>query len=326
MKTEDQRFVKRVQSQACLSNAERQETKSETQRIQHLEEALGTHANVCSSGGSLSHLPDILTTPYDTDYVGFIIMKQGTLRAIMPETTFDIKAGETAYFSQRTTLQLQQASQRLNYILLFYRSDTIRDIIGNSLLMMRLHSRYHMEGLTVRHTGPDDRLEDFVSLLHTLDDENTDFADEERKLLLMALTYRMCNIFSRNVDEGTHRKGRRVEIFERLLNLIGKNFMQHRDVNFYADKLCLSPKYLTTITRDICGYPLHQLIFRAIIRRSIFLLTTTSMTVQEIADALNFPNASAFGTFFKKHTGTSPKNYHHLTAEQRIHYEDFPNF
>ena len=326
MKTEDQRFVKRVQSQACLSNAERQETKSETQRIQHLEEALGTHANVCSSGGSLSHLPDILTTPYNTDYVGFIIMKQGTLRAMMPETTFDIKAGETAYFSQRTTLQLQQASQRLNYILLFYRSDTIRDIIGNSLLMMRLHSRYHMEGLTVRHTGPDDRLEDFVSLLHTLDDENTDFADEERKLLLMALTYRMCNIFSRNVDEGTHRKGRRVEIFERLLNLIGKNFMQHRDVNFYADKLCLSPKYLTTITRDICGYPLHQLIFRAIIRRSIFLLTTTSMTVQEIADALNFPNASAFGTFFKKHTGTSPKNYHHLPAEQRIHYEDFPNF
>ena len=89
MKTEDQRFVKRVQSQACLSNAERQETKSEAQRIQHLEEALGTHANVCSSGGSLSHLPDILTTPYDTDYVGFIIMKQGTLRAMMPETTFD---------------------------------------------------------------------------------------------------------------------------------------------------------------------------------------------------------------------------------------------
>ncbi len=300
--------------------------KTEDERILQLETALNAHATVCCSGGNLSRLPDILTTPYDVNYVGFLILKQGSLCATLPETTILVKGGETIYFSQRTTLRLQQTSQRLKYVLLLFKSDTIREIIGNSLLKMRLHSRHHAEGLTVRTTEQRDQLENFVRLLDTLDDENADFVEEERRLLLMTLTYRMCNIFSRNRKDEYPQQGRRLEIFERLLTLIEKQFMHHRDVAFYASELCLSPKYLSTMTKEICGYSLHHLIFRAIIRRSIFLLTTTSMTVQEISDAMHFPNASAFGTFFKKQTGVSPKNYHHLPSEERSRHADFPEF
>ena len=53
----------------------------------------------------------------------------------------------------------------------------------------------------------------------------------------------------------------------------------------------------------------QQLIFKAIIRRSIYLMKNTNMTIQQIACEFSFPNASSFGTFFKKHTGLSPKNY-----------------
>ena len=80
-------------------------------------------------------------------------------------------------------------------------------------------------------------------------------------------------------------------------------------MTFYADKLCLSPKYLTALVKSVSGYTVQQLIFKAIIRRSIFLINSTSKTIQEIADDLSFPNASAFGTFFKKQTGHSPKHY-----------------
>lgn len=48
---------------------------------------------------------------------------------------------------------------------------------------------------------------------------------------------------------------------------------------------------------------------KAIIRRSIYLMKNTNKTIQQIAGDLSFPNASSFGTFFKKHTGLSPKNY-----------------
>ena len=85
--------------------------------------------------------------------------------------------------------------------------------------------------------------------------------------------------------------------------------MEERGVAFYADKLCLSPKYLSALVKSICGYTVQELVFRAIIRKSIFWLRNTSKPIQEIADELNFPNASAFGTFFKKQVGLSPFYY-----------------
>ena len=79
---------------------------------------------------------------------------------------------------------------------------------------------------------------------------------------------------------------RKIETFEMLVKLIEENFMRERTVAFYADQLCLTPKYLSVIVKSVCG-----------------------KTVQQIASDLSFPNASSFGTFFKKHTGLSPKNY-----------------
>ena len=57
------------------------------------------------------------------------------------------------------------------------------------------------------------------------------------------------------------------------------------------------------------GQTVQQLLFKAMIRRSIYLMKNTTKTIQQIANELSFPNASAFGTFFKKHTGLSPKHY-----------------
>ena len=78
---------------------------------------------------------------------------------------------------------------------------------------------------------------------------------------------------------------------------------------FYADKLCLSPKYLSSLVKHICGYTVQELVFKAITRRAIFLLTATGRPIQDIAVEMGFPNVSAFGTFFKKQTGLSPKRY-----------------
>ena len=51
----------------------------------------------------------------------------------------------------------------------------------------------------------------------------------------------------------------------------------------------------------------EQHIFKTIIRRSVFLMNNTDKSIKEISDSLNFPNPSAFGTFFKKHTAASPR-------------------
>ena len=85
--------------------------------------------------------------------------------------------------------------------------------------------------------------------------------------------------------------------------------MKERGVGFYADKdfVCL-PKYLSALAKNICGYTVQELVFKAIIRKSISLLKNTQKDILEISNELNFPNASYFGTFFKKQMGMSLNN------------------
>ena len=71
----------------------------------------------------------------------------------------------------------------------------------------------------------------------------------------------------------------------------------------------LSPKYLSAVSKSICGYTVQELVFKAIIRKSISLLKNTQKDIQEISNAFGFPNASYFGTFFKKQVGVSPQQY-----------------
>ena len=62
---------------------------------------------------------------------------------------------------------------------------------------------------------------------------------------------------------------------------------------------------------------MQQLVFKAITKKAVYLITSTDKSIKEISDYLNFPNASAFGTFFKKQVGVSPINYREQFAQSR---------
>ena len=118
-----------------------------------------------------------------------------------------------------------------------------------------------------------------------------------------------CSIYNRKLMNLKTTVGHKHEIFIRLIQLIDAHYTEERGVEFYADKLCLSPKYLSALSKSVCGFTVQELIFKSIIRKSISLLKNTQKNIQEIADFFNFPNASYFGTFFKKQTGMSPQQY-----------------
>ncbi len=300
----DMKDVERLMDADALTRLE------EKTRLEALETQLCTKAEICCSAGLLSEIPQVLTSPYHSEYVGFIICQKGQLQITTLMEKANVKAGETVYFSTKTDITLKKTGKNLSYALLFYQSSIIRDIIGNSLMLMRLHAKYGVPELSVWATEKTDHLMSFIDLLTSIRTNGEHgFPEQERKLLIMSLTYRLCNIFSSRMCEDNAQDGRRTEVFTKLVKLISQHYATRRNVEFYANELCLSPKYLSTISKELCGYPLQKLIFRAITQRAIFLLTNTSMSVQEIANELHFPNASAFGTFFKKQTGCAPRQY-----------------
>lgn len=94
---------------------------------------------------------------------------------------------------------------------------------------------------------------------------------------------------------------------DRFFRLLATNYKKSRSVKFYAERLNLTPKYLSTAIKRVTGRPILDWIHEAILIDAKMLLRTTDMTVQEIADQLNFSSPSAFVQFFKKHTGKTPK-------------------
>ncbi|MDF7815621.1 helix-turn-helix transcriptional regulator [Hymenobacter sp. YC55] len=82
-----------------------------------------------------------------------------------------------------------------------------------------------------------------------------------------------------------------------------------RSVTFYADKLCVTPKHLTEIVREVTGKTASDLIAEAVVLEAKALLQTTKLPMQQIADKLHFADQFAFSRFFKKSTGLSPTAY-----------------
>ena len=275
-----------------------------------LVEAFLRNDEVCVSEGVLSVFPPILTHHYHLDRVGLIVCEEGSFSFMVNNHLYHAQGGQTVYLSEGCSFVVCDTSSDLRYRLLFYRVDPIRDILGSSVISMRVYSLLSPDNCKVWTTGDEDDLLHYISLLSCyVGPAQSTFDDNERKLLLMAFTYRLCSIHSRQMSNDSMLQGRRMEIFVQLVRLVEQHYSEERGVAFYADKLCLSPKYLSSMVKSVCGYTVQEIVFRAIIRRSIFLMKNTNRTIQQISNELHFPNASAFGTFFKRHTGLSPRHF-----------------
>ncbi|MGN1375384.1 MAG: helix-turn-helix domain-containing protein [Prevotella sp.] len=279
-------------------------------RFEALSAALESHSDVCSSQGEVSQFPRALHDMFYMEYIGVMVCHNGGFIINVDFHDYDVSEGETVFIHEHAYIQIKSQSADLRVSILFYKVDSIRDLFGSSVQTMRLYSYFDNDRCRVWTTGDEPDITRYVALLgrHQHVSAN-DFDLSERKLLLMALTYRLCSIYMRLITDDSKAPGRKKEVFFDLIRLISQHYKEHRDVTFYADKLCLSSKYLSSLVKSLCGYTVQQLVFKAILRNCIFLIHNSNKTIQEISDMHNFPNLSSFGTFFKKQTGLSPRHF-----------------
>lgn len=292
------------------------DAKEQEMRLTRFERDLTAGKDICCLEGEVKAFPKILCKPFLMNYVGLIVCEKGYFCFDVDKKKFTARAGETVFLSEGNNFSIGELSDDLRVSILFYHIDPIREILGSSIVAMYLYTTLTPEPCYVWTSGEESDLARYIALLgrHRKSAQNP-FDNHECKLLLLALTYRLCSIYSRRIIEEKNVAGHKIDTFIKLIRLIEKYYMQERGVAFYADKLCLSPKYLSVLSKSVCGYTVQELVFRAIIRKSIFWLKNTNKSVQEISDDLNFPNASFFGTFFKKQTGLAP-SYYRISAEE----------
>lgn len=93
------------------------------------------------------------------------------------------------------------------------------------------------------------------------------------------------------------------------MNLVNSECRRHRDVAWYADRLCITSRYLAGITQAVSGDSPKELIDYVTVQEIKILLTFSEMPLGEIADRLNFPDQSYLGRYFRRQTGMSLSDY-----------------
>ncbi|MDD7692223.1 MAG: helix-turn-helix domain-containing protein [Prevotella sp.] len=278
------------------------------QRFKTLSLALDSHNDVCSSQGEVDRFPQVLYDMFYMDYIGVIICHCGSFSISVDFHDYDVSEGNTVFINENTYIKINNVSADLRVSILFYKVDIIRDLLGSTVQAIRLYNYIDNDRSCVWNTGSEKDIAHYVALLNSnnLVGAN-EFEANERKLLLLAITYRLCAIYANLISSQIKGVGRKKEIFFELMRLISLHYKEHRDVAFYADKMCLSPKYLSSLVKSLCGYTVQQLVFKAILRHCIFLIHNTNKSIQEISEMHHFPTLSSFGKFFKKQTGKSPR-------------------
>lgn len=104
--------------------------------------------------------------------------------------------------------------------------------------------------------------------------------------------------------------GKRTEdLFMDFMNLLPQHYLREHGVGFYADALGVTPTYLSRVVRQVSGRTVVEYISRLLLMESIWLLESTSLGINEIADRVGYADSTTFGRFFLRMKGVTPREY-----------------
>ena len=105
------------------------------------------------------------------------------------------------------------------------------------------------------------------------------------------------------------QNNRQHEIYMQFIREVQRNYQKERSVAYYADRLCITPKYLSQTVQKASGRLAGEWISEYVILEAKALIKSHCYTIQQISELLHFPNPSFFGRYFKKKVGCTPKAY-----------------
>ncbi|MCR5819358.1 MAG: helix-turn-helix domain-containing protein [Bacteroidaceae bacterium] len=209
-------------------------------------------------------------------------------------------------------LQLKNSVDNTKLILMAIDANIVKGVLRKMGLYMSLADRYFH--FFIRNIESDESLQRNLDIYRFIKRELSE-PDYENKAEVIKRLFEVWII--KNMELGNAQDvpsmykppTRKEQIFRDFLSLLDQDFRRERSISYYADRMCLTPKYLSTTIREVSGKHGMQWIDEYVALEAKALLRNSDMSVKQVSDNLNFPSQSMFGRFFRKMTGYSPKQY-----------------
>lgn len=153
----------------------------------------------------------------------------------------------------------------------------------------------------------------YLDLIDEIRANGNPFMEESIKGLTASIFYQFAGFMadSNHTSEinPSMKSNRQKQVFENFVKLAMNNHAMEHQVGFYAEKLCLTPKYLSRIIKEVSGRSAPEWLNDLILLDAKNMLKHSNMGIKEISARLNFQSQSFFFRFFKEHTGLTPSQY-----------------
>lgn len=253
------------------------------------------------------------TIPNEPRRMNFIVLAlctEGKATYTLDTQEISIKRNDVLIILDRNVISNFYASKDLKALCIMvsvrFFFETIRNVSDVSSLLL-FSRNYPVFGLSEKEA---DTFKSYFYLLKkkTADTDNL-FRRNVVSTLTLAMFYDLSNVIQRVLETGGIRQSSSELIFTRFIKLLENNFKQERRVSWYAQQLCITPKYLSETIKNVSHRSPNEWIDSYVTIEMRIMLRNSSKSIKEIAEELNFANQSFFGKYFKEHVGISPSEY-----------------
>lgn len=259
------------------------------------------------------HLIRGIRVPYKITMATQIVITSGSLKCRVDFRTYSLHAPAMAILLSGQVIEAFEADEEFSGFGIMMS----HELTSSLNLPVSLQEKLFLQN-TQFHSISEQMLEAYMSCYRQVANIKKQVDNPYREQIikhLFSAYYYGLGYYAHSTQNAPTTMTTQEQMCERFIDLVSKNFKHERDIGFYADKLCISNKYLSTLLKQNTGMTALEWIERYVVLYAKSSLSSTSMTIQQISDELGFPSQSVFGKYFKRVEGISPRAYRHSLKE-----------
>ena len=258
---------------------------------------------------NITSIPGLMKQ-FKVNFFAYVMVTEGRLSLDLNGVNYQLDQNSSLFVDRKMVIDNVKHTERFSCVICAMSTDVGFGFFNKSLLQ----SVMHIMSNPVIKFGQDEAdlmLKYYDLLVFKMDHPEMNFGRETVRDIMRCFAYDLLTNINKhlNPDGGDDMLRQGDRVYHRFMLLLAENSNVNRSVKSYADELCVSPKYLTSVCRKHSDYTASELIATSVMSRIKQLLLYSDLSIKEVAAQMGFDNLSFFGKYVKKHLGLSPNNY-----------------
>jgi len=253
-----------------------------------------------------------INEPFRTDGFGVSIVLNGSMRMRIGFTEHVLHKNMAFLHSSRTVAEFLEIDEDIEMIGFMFSLDFAKGMgmyfNGKSSLDFLFDN--YLKAFPL-HEGMTKRLVTYLEYLQELNLLKTPIRNQDEIInnICNLLNYELESVLLKELERNLFIGGRKGKLSMDFITMVMEKFKEERSIQYYADSLFVTRKYLSRVVKELTGMSPIEIIEQTLMAEIIPLLRANLISISDIVQQFNFVDLPTFSKFVKKNTGVSPSSY-----------------